>query len=228
MGYWTIGPRFHEFDTEFLYLDVDVLDIETATEQSLIAVAENGNKVILSGTGFTYSPNALIDGVIDQVTMVMDNGDTAALGTGLNFDVGNYALQDAPWKGDVIFQGKDTIVGSASNDALLGWGGDDKLYGRGGKDALIVFGGGRDKLIGGAGADEFVFTANKGLDLVLDFSEADVITVSRRLHDQMTMTQQGDDLLLTFGGAGSLLLMNTNFADMGTDDFRIGKFWEWQ
>ena len=51
-----------------------------------------------------------------------------------------------------VFQGHDTLNGSAQADTLLGYLGNDKLYGNAGND-ILKGGGGNDILNGGSGAD---------------------------------------------------------------------------
>ncbi|MEL7464348.1 MAG: matrixin family metalloprotease [Pseudomonadota bacterium] len=74
--------------------------------------------------------------------------------------------------------GEDDIFGGQGRDALRGDGGNDDLYGGGGRDRLfggdgndeLTGGAGVDTITGGAGRDVFVFTAQKGLDVVTDFT----------------------------------------------------------
>ena len=79
-------------------------------------------------------------------------------------------------------------------------------------------------MTGGAASDLFVFQVNKGVDTVIDFADTgargdDYIAVTRNLYDRMVMTQQGSDVLLDFGRAGAVLVLDQAVGEMGVDDF---------
>ncbi|MDF1586449.1 Ig-like domain-containing protein [Marinimicrococcus flavescens] len=65
-------------------------------------------------------------------------------------------------------EGDDELHGGNGDDLLEGGAGDDYLYGGNGKDRLIG-GEGDDVLRGGNGRDTFVFAANSGADVIVDF-----------------------------------------------------------
>lgn len=101
--------------------------------------------------------------------------------------------------------------------------GNDRIFGGGGRDLLAGMDG-RDQMTGGTASDLFVFQVNKGVDTVIDFADTaargdDYIAVTRNLYDRMVMTQQGSDVLLDFGRAGAVLVLDQAVAEMGVDDF---------
>jgi hypothetical protein len=62
------------------------------------------------------------------------------------------------------------------------------------------------------------------MDTIMDFADAnaasdDVIGVRKAMLDKMVTTQVGNDVLLDFGKAGTLLILNQTVAEMGADDF---------
>jgi Ca2+-binding RTX toxin-like protein len=67
----------------------------------------------------------------------------------------------------------DYIYGSSGNDLLRGYGGDDYLDGGNNNDTLIG-GTGKDYLYGGSGSDTFVFAETDAVDIIIDFSIADL------------------------------------------------------
>ena len=78
------------------------------------------------------------------------------------------SADDIAYGGD----GPDKIYGNNGSDSLFGEGGDDLLNG-GGLDDYLDGGEGDDRIKGGSGADDFVFVANGGRDVLVDFSIAD-------------------------------------------------------
>lgn len=70
------------------------------------------------------------------------------------------------------------LHGSGGNDTMLGAGGSDTLFGEAGADRLDG-GFGSDTLLGGAGNDRFVFSDGYGVDAIADFSDGDIIDLTR-------------------------------------------------
>ena len=93
--------------------------------------------------------------------------------------------------------GDDRLFGLSHDDILKGKIGNDRLRGGSGQDHL--YGGtGNDKLIGGSGADRF--RLSKGKDLIKDFSmdDGDQILIAGNVN--LTMTQSGNNLVLSDSG----------------------------
>jgi len=101
--------------------------------------------------------------------------------------------------------GNDWLEGGRGNDLLRGGSGDDTLNGGEGHDRL--FGGeGDDTLTGGLGADSFVFRAGQtGHDTITDFDllQGDSITLRGVDLETVTVTTQGEDLILIWDDAQS-------------------------
>lgn len=109
------------------------------------------------------------------------------------------------------------VFGDAGDDILMAGAGANRLEGGDGSDVLSG-GGGMDTLVGGAGADRFHVGA--GADVIEDFSAA----AGDRIHvggyaGWQSVVQQGADVLVTFGGANSVLLRNMQAAAVTTGLF---------
>ncbi|MBP2639092.1 MAG: peptidase and matrixin and adamalysin [Firmicutes bacterium] len=142
--------------------------------------------------------------------------------------------------------GDDTHTGSDYADTLYGGAGHDLLMGGKGAD-LMVGGGydideepiaawGYDTLFGGAGADTYVFTPGQGNYLVIggdNQNSQDKLVVETpadplgMLSDLangggLSMEQDGDDLLMTFGNYGSVTLQDYYHNDEA--GYRISTF----
>ncbi|MBC7739470.1 MAG: hypothetical protein H7245_20190 [Candidatus Saccharibacteria bacterium] len=127
-----------------------------------------------------------------------------------------------------MFAHADTITLSDFADGMQGWGGDDTMRGFGGADTLQgdagadqLFGGsGADRLIGGLdgdvltggisahGGDVFVFDKTSGADRISDFQDGiDLIEITSGAvrFDQLTVQDQGADVLVSFGTSSVLI-----------------------
>ncbi|MDG1208233.1 MAG: choice-of-anchor Q domain-containing protein [Paracoccaceae bacterium] len=126
-------------------------------------------------------------------------------------------------------EGKDRLQGGTGNDRLFGQAGNDKLTGAGGADEL--FGGngidrlygrrGNDELTGGEGVDRFFFNLGDGSDTITDFEQGmDFIRINKGadVFSDLTISQVGDDALITFGNVRILAL------DEDADDFTSSDF----
>jgi Ca2+-binding RTX toxin-like protein len=103
--------------------------------------------------------------------------------------------------------GHDTLVGSQGNDSLVGGTGNDTLQGGNGRDNLMGHKG-DDLLIGGSRKDTFVFHKNHGDDTIRDFASGqDRIEIGRGAShfDQLNITQQQGDVLITFSNVSILI-----------------------
>ncbi|WP_413440484.1 hypothetical protein [Synechococcus sp. MIT S1220] len=88
---------------------------------------------------------------------------------------------------DLLFgeQGDDTLRGGSDNDTLQGGPGNDVLQGSAGDDILE----------GGTGAD--LFRLSTGLDRIIDFDHNQGDRISFGAHINLSIQQQGPDLLLS-------------------------------
>ena len=138
--------------------------------------------------------------------------------------------------------GANHMVGGDGNDGLWGSGGDDILEGRAGIDRLYASSGddyldggsGKDRLEGGAGADRlrggddadrFIFTAEHGNDVILDFADnqdrIDLSSFELSGFDQLKVSSdaEGVTIDLTASGGGTILLEGFDINNLDATDF---------
>ena len=126
--------------------------------------------------------------------------------------------------------GNDTLLGADGNDYLSGGTGNDNLTGGLGDDTLFA-GAGSDYLKGDAGDDFFIFEANFGTSLIIDFE-----TGTPAHHDFILFkggvfadaadvlahaVQQATNVIITASTGDSLTLANVQLANLVADDFRF-------
>ena len=128
--------------------------------------------------------------------------------------------------------GQDAMTGDAGNDVMAGKAGDDTLAGEAGDDTLTG-GGGDDTLTGGSGADIFVYKPysgdadtvpdSGGHDTITDFTDGEDLIDLRGSSitdfSQLSMRQDGDDVVIEFAGENSIRLSNFDIEDLGASDF---------
>lgn len=121
----------------------------------------------------------------------------------------------------------NVLSGSDGNDTMLGAGGDDELHGEAGADRLDG-GFGSDILLGGTGNDRFVFSNGYGVDAIADFSDGDIIDLTRLtdfesmkdLFDNKMTDVNGDDTWITVG-TDLLVIVGVTKAELSAADFAI-------
>ena len=117
----------------------------------------------------------------------------------------------------------DRLHGDDGNDVLNGDAGNDKLHGDAGNDT-IDGGLGRDLLQGGSGSDIFVFDNGSHKDTITDFEDGiDLLDFSAdgtiNSTADLSITQNGADVLIDHGQADEIILKNMNVADIDGTDF---------
>ncbi|MBE9098896.1 Calx-beta domain-containing protein [Vacuolonema iberomarrocanum] len=180
---------------------------------------DEGNDRLMGGNG----NDTLLGGVGDD-TLIGGAGDDRLLGTGGN---------DLMWgnlEADLLNggAGADRQFGGDGRDRLNGQGGNDVI--RGGADRDVLRGGpGNDRLMGdagsdliqtGPGSDRIVIRAGQGFDRVTDFANGqDRIVLGDIEFGQLTLQQQGNDVNISLGGEGLLLLQNLEVGQISQADF---------
>lgn len=109
--------------------------------------------------------------------------------------------------------GNDTVGGGAGGDSISGGAGDDMLRGDDGDDT-IAGEAGMDTMDGGIGADVFVFGGEEGVDKVMWFNagEGDQVLIADGL--DVTITQEGDDVVISAADGGQMILAGVNLASL--------------
>ncbi len=112
----------------------------------------------------------------------------------------------------ILYQNEYT--GTADADTLTGGAGDDTITGLAGDDTLT----------GGDGADKFVFASGHGNDTITDFTDGeDTIDLSAFTgitgFDDLTVTQNGNNTVITIPGGGTITLQNFTQSDLDASDF---------
>ena len=114
---------------------------------------------------------------------------------------------------DFIFY-QNTYTGTEAAETLAGGAGDDTITGLGGDDTLT----------GNEGADTFVFASGHGSDTITDFTDGeDAIDLSAFTSitgvDGLTVTQSGNDTVITIPGGGTITLQEFTSTDLTDEDF---------
>lgn len=134
----------------------------TTTSTEVLYRLDNGLKLKLVGTGFSFDASGdAVGGTITSIQVLLNNG-TTLVQTISGLNVSLELFQDAAAAFDNaklenwLMSGADTINGSAGDDHISGRGGNDILNGQGGDDT-ITGGEGDDTYDGGAGFDTLSF-----------------------------------------------------------------------
>jgi len=111
------------------------------------------------------------------------------------------------------YSASHVVSGTYLNENIIGGTWHDTLSGGGGRD-IIDGGAGNDTIDGGAGADTFVFGAGDGHDIIQDFvAGEDSIDVTQITSDDFVFSQNGADVLVTYGnGENSILFKGSDIA----------------
>ncbi|MGF1498211.1 MAG: LamG-like jellyroll fold domain-containing protein, partial [Elainellaceae cyanobacterium] len=193
-----------------------------------ILIGKAGNDILIGGSG----RDRLVGGKGDDKLKGGDDDDILIGGSGRDRLAGG--------SGNDILKGKadnDILAGGADNDRLVGGRGDDKLKGQAGDDLLMGGGGGDrikggagndqitggkgdDIIIAGAGRDRVVLRRNQGFDRWSDFSDnSDRIELGGIRFNQLTIQQEGKDVLISLGNEDVLLLQNVDVQQITQKDF---------
>ena len=180
--------------------DADESDTDDADDESPYDIVEGGDGWERATVTASSVMGEILDGVLvtgeEDAEIVGNIWDNSILGNTANNTI----------SGD---DGEDRIFGRAGDDVITGDNGDDFLHGQSGDD-IIDGGAGVNTLVGGSGAD--IFVGSSGTSTVIDFdsTEGDSIQVE----GQIAFSSSNGDLTITYGDEGSLVLLDTTFADL--------------
>ncbi len=103
----------------------------------------------------------------------------------------------------------NNIIGNRGDNVLQGLAGDDTIYAEAGND-IIIGGVGNDTLDGGTGNDTYNFNLGDGNDTIVDTQGVDTIMFGEGIKiSDVSITKEGNDLLLTINDQDSILLKDT-------------------
>jgi Ca2+-binding RTX toxin-like protein len=183
-----------------------------------------GNELEFSGKKLDWTETGFADGIIREISL--SNHKNKELFEIKDVRLEATAIQAAFEEGGldgvltVVLAGDDRIKGSKGDDWLIGLDGEDKIEGDKGSDYLIG-GLGDDLLIGGHGSDYFVFEEDGSTDVVKDFNVGrkgeDFIAVDADLIALAHVEQHGKNLVIDFGGEGSIVLKHVDIDDFDVE-----------
>lgn len=157
---------------------------------TLVTLDSGQYKETMSGT-FTYaSDGSSFSGTASGAALFINNAQVYGV-TGLSHDAWQIALL-AGNPGQTqnlyayLFNGSDTMNGSAGADALLGYAGDDTISAGGGNDWLSG-GAGNDKLDGQTGLDTAAYSGNRNAYTVTRTASGFTVTDSRGIDGTDTL-----------------------------------------
>lgn len=136
--------------------------IGTRTDTTINLQLDNGLKLRISGTDFTFDGDGnATGGTVSKIELFLSDGTTAVSKIdGLNLSLVSLENQGEtldPWELQAwILKGNDTLNGSAGNDDLEGFAGNDIIKAGAGDD-FVIGGEGKDTYDGGAGWDNLSF-----------------------------------------------------------------------
>lgn len=209
-----------------LWDGIDDADLTVARDRGDKVTVEDasGNELEFSGANLDWTETGLTGGTVREISL--SNADGKEL-----FEIKDVQLDAATFQAafdlggldgvlEAVLTGEDRIKGSKGNDTLIGLAGEDKIDGDKGDDYL--FGGeGDDLLIGSHGSDHFVFEEDGSSDFVKDFNLGnkgpDYIAVDADLIAAATWVQDGHNLVISFGGEGTMVLKNVDEEDFSLD-----------
>ncbi|MEO8244710.1 MAG: hypothetical protein ABI832_20665 [bacterium] len=225
MAHIVYGEALGDFADPMSALDFGSMQAVVLSARNATFGDLNGAGITINGSGLTYSGTSIAGGTATTVTIFNSNGSPLISVTGAAYDAAKIAdvllVQQNTFP---LFSGDDKVDGSSHRDIIAGGNGNDTVHGGDGAD-LIAGMNGRDKLYGDAGRDMFVFVPNNsGVDKIMDFTDTnhksdDLIVVKKALYADMIVSQSGQNVVLDFGGKGSLVIVGANADQIGADDF---------
>ncbi len=166
---------------------------------------------------------------VDGATLRLGDGSDQGLGQGGNDSIfgelGNDTLSGGGGNDHLDGgDGKDSLEGGADNDTLLGGIGNDTLRGGDGDD-LLIGGLNGDTLWGGDGSDTFLRAYADLTDVIRDFTAGpggDILHIRGTAYtsfEDLRMTQDGADVIVSFGTEGQAILRDVLLASLTADNF---------
>lgn len=222
-----LTARLHGDELGSFYT-ADSLELRTERDGRAVYLdTDSGNRIVIEGSGFSYSGDMITSGEVDDITFLNDNG--KVLGSAHNVDLSGDRLSSQLLDHGVnammrsVLNHQDTVYGSAQADVLFGGRDEDILRGRGGSDELDG-GKGDDRLVGGGGSDLFIFTSG-GDDTIADFDSTgggngqDYIGVESM--NGFKVRDDGDDVVIKWDNGDTLTLLDVKHTTITDADFQL-------
>lgn len=197
-----------------------------AKSATYVESQDNGDKIVFSGTGFSYDgSNNLTGGVITEIAVRNASGQAYGIFTDVHIKAAR--LPDFATAGlhaelfDFLIAGDDKVIGTNGKNYMWAGDGNDVLLGRGGDD---MFGGGAgdDRMTGGGGRDTFQFSSSNYHDVITDFhgTGPDALQEVISCFVTFTLKKAGDDVIIDFNNAnGTVRLLDVRLAEVRDDIF---------
>ena len=173
----------------------DTLDLSRFNAEDVM-FSVNGNDVVIN----TADGNILLlDQVLHDLGSMQANIETILLA--------NESLDESGIRERAVYD-----QGTSDNDSIQGTAFDDAING----------GAGDDTLLGNAGADSFDFAFGDGHDLIQDFSLAEDRLVFKWFElSDLTVSQVGDNTVITYGDDDSVTLLDIVAANLQTHHYEF-------
>src|ERR1700712_1439404 len=138
---------------------------------------------IFSGAGDDY---VQASGAYDNIQGGQGNDVLLAFGGGHDYidgGVGNDLLMTSDAGGDTLLGGGggDTLISRTGSDTMVAGGGKAMMIGGTGNN-IFVAGSGDDTMVGGHGHDTFVFGNDGGKNVVMGFSDGDILQIQKNIN----------------------------------------------
>ena len=198
--------------------------------------AEVGNTIQITNTNRDINLHGSddFDNTITIYSSILDydtiNGGSAwaiVSSGGTNHALTDFSANDVTFNTAIGSTRNDTIVGSDDGSVLVGGFGYDTLIGGSSADVLIG-GTRRDTMTGGEGSDTFLLVMGDDLDRITDFEfgiSGDTIIFSNNPSvvdaSDLIFTVSGDDVRVRYGSNSTVILENTNLADIDMNNFQF-------
>ncbi len=157
-----IGTAAPDYFSGFLFNDTTMI---SSTSRRIVlsndASSETAQRMVLSGTDFSYQYGHPTDGTVTMLAVHDSSGHVLATYSGLSLSLPRFlttlSVAGSYDATGLLLTGNDRVIGSAGADDLDGGAGNDVISGGAGAD-FISDNVGRDTLDGGAGYDEISFS----------------------------------------------------------------------
>jgi Ca2+-binding RTX toxin-like protein len=132
--------------------DASSMEISESSETSVEVADMQGDRMVLSGTGFEFDSGDPTAGTVTKAEFFDSDGDLLLTITDLDLALDDLSMTNVLGNFFLFEQGRDTFTGSSTGDFIMFADnkGNDKIFGLGGND-YILGSDGKNTIDGGAG-----------------------------------------------------------------------------